>query len=62
MVGIEVLFFHDFMMNNSSLAIYPQILVRITKTLSVQLGIGFYFEAKKFVPQFVYRVINESVN
>jgi hypothetical protein len=60
-IGLEVLFYHDIMMKNSSLAIYPQALVRITSTLSVQLGLGFYFEAEKFVPQFAYRVINESV-
>jgi len=60
-IGLEVLIYHDVMLKESSITFYPQILVHITRTFKVQLGIGLHFEANKFVPQFAYRVINESL-
>ena len=59
-VGLEVLSYYDVTARESFITFYPQIHVGITETLKVQLGLGFMFNRHGFVPQFAYRVINES--
>ena len=59
-IGLEILSYYDVTSTESFLVFYPQIHVDITRTLKVQLGLGFMFNKHGFVPQFAYRVINES--
>ena len=59
--GLEIMVFYDVTDNHSYLAFYPQIHAQLTKELEIQVGPGLVFTKTKIIPEFVHRVIVETL-
>ena len=59
--GIEILAFYDVTNTLSYLAFYPQIHAHLSREVEVQVGFGLVFTKKKIIPEFVHRVIIETL-
>ena len=54
----EMQFFHHLHdINESFVAFYPQLHVKFSTSLKIQIGIGIYCKRSKIVPQFAHKVI-----
>ena len=61
LLGLEIMVFYDVTDHHSYLAFYPQIHAQLTKELEVQVGPGLVFTKTKIIPEFVHRVIIETL-
>jgi hypothetical protein len=59
--GVEILAFYDVADHLSYLAFYPQLHAQISEELEIQVGPGLVFTKKKIIPEFVHRVIIETL-
>ena len=53
----EMLYYLSLYEEDSFLAFYPQVHIKLSKSLQIQLGPGLFFGQKEFIPQLVHRTV-----
>ncbi len=61
LMGLEILFFYDINAGNYSyLAFFPQVQLKVTNEVKVDVGPGLVFTPKRIFPEFATRVLIET--
>ena len=60
-IGLETLgYFDTALLKQSTISFYPQFLLDITATLTLQAGVGFVFSQSGLAPELVFRIVSSA--